>query len=232
MNKDINELGKRGPYFKLIKFPLEVEMEMITLDRKRKVWVVSDTHFFHKNLCGPTLSSWDRGYRNFSSLEEMNSTIIDNINNSVGEDDILLHLGDFMMGPRHHIFSLRERIKCKEIHLILGNHDEVLTEGHKKYKKEYADLFSSVSHYKEIRFDGTLIVLCHYPLGSWNEMGRGSINLFGHCHSNYSRTLGRQMDVGVDTNNMCPYLLSDVVTKLKNIEVQTVDHHTEKTCYG
>ena len=36
--------------------------------------------------------------------------------------------------------------------------------------------------YAEIEQDGRRLTLCHYPLRSWNGMGRGAIDLHGHSH--------------------------------------------------
>ena len=56
-----------------------------------KVFFTSDTHFYHGNIirfCN----------RPFKSVEMMNETIISNWNNTVGQDDIVFHLGDFCLG--------------------------------------------------------------------------------------------------------------------------------------
>jgi calcineurin-like phosphoesterase family protein len=54
-----------------------------------------------------------------------------------------------------------------------------------------------VRDYAEIELDSRRLVLCHYPLRSWNGMGRGAINLHGHSHGRMA-PLRRQFDVGVD----------------------------------
>lgn len=92
--------------------------------KNQNIWFTSDTHYSHSNICSAT-SKWKASNltRKFSSLEEMNNTIINNINNKVGEDDILFHLGDWSFGGLDKIFEFRKQIKCKNIHLILGNHD-------------------------------------------------------------------------------------------------------------
>ena len=52
-----------------------------------KVFFTSDTHFYHGNIirfCN----------RPFKDVEMMNETIIANWNNTIGQDDIVFHLGD------------------------------------------------------------------------------------------------------------------------------------------
>jgi calcineurin-like phosphoesterase family protein len=73
--------------------------------------------------------------------------------------------------------------------------------------------------------------MCHYPLGSWNEIGKGAIQLYGHCHGSYEFNRGRQLDVGVDSNDFKPWLLDDLVENLALIEPASVDHHNAKTSY-
>lgn len=187
------------------------------------IYISSDFHFSHTNICGPALSSWDKGYRNFDSLESMNDTIINNLNEKVGDDDVLYFLGDFAFGDKTAIPSLRNRINCKTIHLIYGNHDEMI-----RKTPEYQALFTSVGDYLEVRYKKTLFCMMHYPLGSWNQIGKGAINLFGHCHGNYSPR-GRQMDVGVDPNGFKPILLDDILDRMDNVDIISVDHHDKTT---
>ena len=99
----------------------------IKLEKNQKVFFTSDTHYSHANICSAT-TKWDfskgeRTFREFESLEEMNKTLVDNINKVVGEDDILFHLGDWSFGGIDKIWEFRKQIKCKNIHLITGNHD-------------------------------------------------------------------------------------------------------------
>lgn len=99
----------------------------IKLRTGQKVFFTSDTHYNHANICSAT-TKWDfskgeRTFRQFKSLEEMNKTLVSNINKVVGEDDILFHLGDWSFGGIDKIWEFRKQIKCKNIHLITGNHD-------------------------------------------------------------------------------------------------------------
>ena len=70
----------------------------ITLEKNQRIFFTSDTHYNHSNICSATTNwSVNDGYaRTFNSLEHMNTTIVNNINNMVGEDDILIHLGDWL----------------------------------------------------------------------------------------------------------------------------------------
>jgi len=176
-------------------------------------------------MCGPSLSKWNGGHRNFSSLKEMNDTIINNINSMVQKEDTLYHLGDFAMGNRKEIPELRSRINCKNIILVLGNHDEQL-------QKQFSSLFTQLVPYLELRINKTLVTMMHYPIASWNEIGRGSINLHGHSHGNY-KAIGRQYDVGMDCNNLMPLNLPELIAKIiTTTPIKSSDHHGAHTNYG
>jgi calcineurin-like phosphoesterase family protein len=97
---------------------------------KQNVFVTSDSHFGHNNICKNT-TAWNldeitpghAGVRDFDTLEKMNQCIVDNINNNVKENDILIHLGDWSFGGIDNIWEFRKKINCKNIYLCYGNHD-------------------------------------------------------------------------------------------------------------
>lgn len=181
------------------------------------IWFTSDFHFNHKNIAGSTLSEWSGGFRNFASLDAMNYTIIRNLNAKVAAADTLYFLGDFAFGNKQEIPLLRHSINCHNIIVLLGNHDDILA-------KNYAACFSEIHSYLEIRLSKRrLLVLCHYPIASWRDMNRGSYQLHGHCHGNYTAGHGRQIDVGVDCWDFQPINLDEVLAHQKNNSV--VDHH-------
>jgi calcineurin-like phosphoesterase family protein len=64
--------------------------------------------------------------------------------------------------------------------------------------------------------DGIMLVLCYYPFRTWNGITRGSINLHGHSHGRL-KPLTRQYDVGVDSHNLQPVLLAELLA-VKDVE--------------
>lgn len=96
------------------------------------IWLTSDTHFHHKNIVRGT-TTWGSDptkgdasvnhTRDFDTLEEHDEALIKNINAVVMPDDVLYHLGDWSFGGQEQVWNFRKRIYCKNIHLILGNHD-------------------------------------------------------------------------------------------------------------
>jgi calcineurin-like phosphoesterase family protein len=165
----------------------------------------------------------------------MNTHLVSNINEVVGQDDILFHLGDWSFGGFEQIEKFRNQIICKNIHLITGNHDYHI----ERNKDSIQSIFSSVNKYLEltVKFGvGTMLhgeqsfVLMHYPIASWNNMARGTIHLHGHVHllANQRIGKGKMMDVGVDGNDLYPISLGDVYRYMKNQPIKSMldsDHH-------
>ncbi len=163
---------------------------------EHNLFLFSDPHFMHRNLCKGT-SVWpdkEKSTRDFNTIEEMNQTIVDNINNKVGENDILYCLGDWSFSHPSNVRYFRGKLKVKTIHLILGNHDKVI----RKNKDNVQSIFSSVQDYTEIQIDKQKIILCHYPIARWRGMNRSTFMLHGHCHSKYQGE-GKILDVGIDS---------------------------------
>lgn len=208
----------------------------IILNKGQRLWFTSDTHYNHANICSST-TEWDSPVtcREFNSLEQMNSKLVNNINEVVGEDDILFHLGDWSFGGFDQIEKFRNRIVCKNIHLITGNHDHHI----ERNREDCQSMFSSVNKYVELNVKwnvGTPIqndknfVLMHFPIASWNNMARGAIHLHGHVHFEDSLRLqeGKMLDVGVDGNNLYPIDMSSIISITRDRPVKSLfkkDHH-------
>lgn len=203
------------------------------LNKDQKIWFTSDTHFSHANICKPTSKWTDTSKcRDFESLEKMNSHIINNINSMVGPDDILFHLGDWSFGGFNNILESRKRIICQNIHIITGNHDHHIENN----KDNIQSVFSSVNKYLELSVDGIEYVLMHFPISSWNNLGRGSIHLHGHVHLGPLDKIGigRCMDVGVEGNNYKPYSLEEINSILLKRLIDSPmlkDHHSRVESY-
>lgn len=172
------------------------------------VRLTSDLHLNHANIISFT-------ERPFDSVEEMNKALLDNFNNVLGVDDTLYILGDVAMGrdKSQTAASFLRQLKCKDVHLIQGNHDP------KEHQYMLDAGFKSVSDYLEIPVSSKVgAVLSHYPMLSWNGSCRGHLMLHGHIHSqgsSYNETNRenaiRRYDVGVDANDFCPVSLDEIV---------------------
>jgi len=211
----------------------------ITLEKGQRLWFTSDTHYNHANICS-AITKWTDPVtcREFKTLEHMNATLVGNINEVVGQDDILIHLGDWSFGGFEKIQEFRDKIVCKNIHLITGNHDHHI----EKNRENCQSLFSSVNKYVELNVKwnvGTLehalmndanFVLMHFPIASWNDMAKGAIHLHGHVHFPVDKRIGygKMMDVGVDGNDLYPVSLNKVLSIMHNQPIKSMfefDHH-------
>lgn len=194
------------------------------------------THYNHANICSATTQWTDPvTCREFKSLEHMNTVLVANINEVVGQNDILFHLGDWSFGGFESIAEFRNKIVCQNIHLVTGNHDHHIENN----RDQVQNLFSSVNKYLELLvktnvgtplMDEQKFVLMHFPIASWNNMARGAIHLHGHVHLNKDKRFspGKMMDVGVDGNNLHPINMNEVVSLMKNRPIKSVlpqDHH-------
>lgn len=196
------------------------------------------THYSHKNICRG-VSQWEvnegnQRTRDFNTLEEMNDVLVNNINALVKENDTLWHLGDWSFGGHQQIKIFRDRLNCKNINLVFGNHDQHIEPNNSPYR----NLFKSVQYYKEldIRVDRkwnqvqkVKICMSHYAMRVFNKSHHGAIQLFGHSHGSLPDLNNRQMDVGVDTNNYYPYHLDEILDKMLCRPIEIVDHHNQNT---
>lgn len=208
----------------------------LNLNKGQRLFFTSDTHYNHANICSAT-TKWNNPVtcREFKTLEHMNSHLVGNINEVVGQDDILFHLGDWSFGGFEQIEKFREQIVCKNVHLITGNHDHHIENNHEGCQ----NLFSSVNKYLNliVKYNvGTPLMgearfaLMHFPLASWDNMARGAIHLHGHVHFNPNMRLqeGKMMDVGVDGNMLYPIQLQEVLRIMRDRPIKSLfnfDHH-------
>ena len=200
-----------------------------------KVWITSDPHYNHKNICRG-VTEWRTpdgevpvgSTRDFNTLDQMNNTLVDNINSNVGQDDTLIMLGDIAFGGFEFIKLFLNRLICKNIHLVLGNHDHHIRNNREGIK----EMFLSVSDYLQVNIDGVNFVMTHYPFASWNGLNKGVIHLHGHVHLPASRKWGngKRLDVGVDGNNLQPYSITEIIHMMdKRTVVSEIenDHHLD-----
>ena len=209
----------------------------LVLEKDQKLFFTSDTHYSHANICKAT-TRWTDSHnaRDFKSLDAMNAALVNNINEVVGENDILIHLGDWSFSGFEKIEEFRSRLVCKNIHLVLGNHDHHIENNRDNCQSHFIE----VSNYSRLQVktkqgEELNFVLCHFPICSWQDLNKGVIHLFGHVHlpQNLKITRGKAMDVGVDGNDLSPYSLKEITSIMKPQPCCSVsvyeDHHVGST---
>ena len=132
--------------------------------------------------------------------------MVEHWNEVVAPDDEVWHLGDFAVRQSAaRIGELLGALRGTK-HLIVGNNDGPATTG--------SGQWASVQPYAELEVEGTWLVLCHYPLRTWNRIGRGALNLHGHSHGRLAPP-PRQVDVGVDRWDFRPITLAEIRVHLR-----------------
>ncbi len=173
--------------------------DTLFFEKNEHLFFTADTHFGHRNI----IKYCQRPY---TSVEEMEETIIANWNSVVDKDDLVFHLGDFAMGGSKEWSRLLQRLNGR-IHLILGNHDvQTIRSG--------VSSFEGIAMQMMLNVQGQKIYLNHYPFLCYSGSSRNTWQLFGHVHtcsnnngkdsSRLKMLLPTQYDVGVDNNNYTP----------------------------
>lgn len=176
-----------------------------------RVWVTSDLHLGHDK---PFI--WET--RGFNSVQEMNQTIIKNLQEIITKPtDELYICGDVTLGEinRGLLWQIPGRV-----HIILGNHDTDTR------ARVYKDLGWSVSFGERIKYiDSTKkeqmsFLLTHYPTltaNSKDKISQWVINISGHTHSSQKWIPDYPFiyNVACDANNCSPVALSTIVNFMK-----------------
>lgn len=182
-------------------------------------WIASDIHFSHLNIL--KYEPETRG--KFENVEQMNEVIIARWNSYVHPDDHTFILGDVAMGNISLAPSSIKRLNGHKT-LIRGNHDRTLMK-----LPEVNDLFIDIRDYLCMSAYGTGLVMSHFPFASWDgkkPTTQSTIHFHGHLHGSPSGVKGWIHDVGIDTNNLYPYDLKNLITDIKqNKPLCDVNHH-------
>lgn len=180
----------------------------------------SDNHFSHKNIhkfCPNTRPDAD--------WNVMDEKMIRQWNYQVQPEDTVWALGDFFFGDGKTSKNIMRRLNGHK-NLVYGNHDQVI-----RGDAHLQSMFESIHEYKEIKINGEMLVLFHYPIQEWNKMHHGAIALYGHIHDKISGVPGRVLNVCVDSpemNNGVPYALYRAEDVLRAGLAKEVRRHHEK----
>ena len=144
--------------------------------------------------------------RPFPSVAAMDEALAERWNAAVAPSDTVWHLGDFAVRfPAAGGAALLDRLHGTK-HLVAGNIDGPATRA--------LPGWASVQDYAELHLAGRRLVLCHYPLRTWNGQHRGAIDLHGHSHGRLE-PLPRQVDVGVDAWEFRPIGLDEILARVR-----------------
>jgi calcineurin-like phosphoesterase family protein len=183
------------------------------------VWFTADTHFGHGNIIKycqrPFLTAEEfaivradpRGKLRLSdeTVRRHDDALIEAINTRVDDHDTLWLLGDFCWGGLAEATHYRDRIRCRNVNLVWGNHDH----------RSIRPLFGEAIEQGWVRVLGTEIWVNHYPLRSWNKSFHGSWHFYGHVHGRLQREDAANpsmlvKDVGVDACGYRPWSFEEL----------------------
>ncbi|MCL2165137.1 MAG: metallophosphoesterase family protein [Oscillospiraceae bacterium] len=180
------------------------------------VFFTADQHFGHENIIG-------RCGRPFSSVEEMDSAMLENWNSRVSKQDTVYVLGDLFFKNAFPAKEYLLKLNGKK-HLIFGNHDKGWMAG-----VNPADFFLSVTQLSEISDGDRKLYLCHYPLMAWNGTAKGSYMVHGHMHNKTDiecftliRSMPNLLNAGVEVNEYQPVTFDELV---ENNKLFKENHH-------
>lgn len=163
----------------------------------RNIYVISDTHFNHANILKFTD---DKGkiFRPFSSVDEMNETMVENWNAVVRDQDIIYHLGDVYLTGGASVNQLFKRLRGRK-RWIIGNHDNPYDQMLRKHFQK-AGIWRV---WKEEK-----LIFSHVPIHESSL--RGFVNVHGHIHQNESPP-GPYVNVCVEKTDWGPVSIDTLV---------------------
>ena len=201
---------------------------------EKNVHFISDCHFGHDR-------SWLIEPRGYKSIQEHDEGLIEKWNKQVQPHDVVWSLGDFIFlkGADERMEKIIRRLNFSTLYLQPGNHTAGFRQLKEKYGRRYVledgRIVEFRNDYDEILVDNRGMVLCHYPIVSFNGQGGGNIHVHGHCHNKLVGTeignllyKGRILDVGVEAFGR-PISFKEVVDIVDGRGIVTFDHHDSKT---
>lgn len=182
----------------------------------------SDLHFGHKNI----LKFSGRPY---SSVEEMDYSLVDNWNSVVGKLDFVYLLGDVSFHNNARTVELLRQLNGRVV-LVKGNHDSLNAAIKDQYIEIHNYLERTLFSTSGTRYS---VTMCHFPMRIWNKAQHGAWNLHGHSH-NTMVPVGKQLDVGVDSAAVLlgeyrPFSIDEVAAIMNERKFVQVDGHVERT---
>lgn len=164
------------------------------------IWFTSDLHFFHDRILEFHLK---RKELFGEDIEKAKEKMILLWNSRVNKKDTVYILGDLSFGDVEQKRKLFQRLNGNKV-LILGNHDKI-----PDHLKCY---FNHITQIKNITFKKSLynflhrdleVIMCHFPLLTWEHMEKNSVMIHGHCHGKIDKinkdAKVLRVDVGLDS---------------------------------
>jgi calcineurin-like phosphoesterase family protein len=137
------------------------------------IWFCSDHHLFHQGVLNFKRKD-GTPLRSFSSVEEMNETILQRHNELVHPSDHVYFMGDVTFRTGREFDDLFNKFNGRK-RLVVGNHDAV---------KNITNHFQKISCWRVFNQskDEISFTVSHVPIHPGSV--KGSFNVHGHTHDN------------------------------------------------
>lgn len=196
------------------------------------LFFISDHHFAHARII-------QYSARPFEHVKAMDRAMIQRWNDAVGPEDTVYHLGDFTLSgrkaARKYFAQLHGHIKvlaqpwhhdCKWLPEALGPCAELTSASGFPVELLPPMVVLELEDYAE-GGHAKALVLCHYPLASWDRRHYGAWHLFGHCHGTHANG-GKSFDIGVDCTDFTPWSLEQVAARMAELPMEGPDYRASK----
>jgi calcineurin-like phosphoesterase family protein len=164
-----------------------------------QIYFTADLHFGHPNILK---HSPGRPFSDIVDIVAHDAWLLDLWLSTVDKHDTVYILGDLTFLKSDNARRLLEKLPGRKF-LIEGNHDGSI--------RAYKNYFKEVYQIKEMTFRPTVapflkedlgIVMCHYPMVTWNRKPYGTLMLHGHSHGKLdeynAQSMDLRFDVGID----------------------------------
>lgn len=173
-------------------------------------WFISDTHFSHTNIIRYT-------GRPYANVEEMNTHLITNWNQSIDKEDQVFFLGDFGLGDIDHLHAIYSQLNGHKI-CIRGNHDKNAT-----WLTRIG--FNIILESAYIKIGRHLVELIHIP----SQQPPPHFQLHGHVHEKRpNKLISNQLNLCVEVWNYKPVAEKTILSHLDKASKNKISPETPK----
>ena len=158
-------------------------------------WIVSDTHFGHRNII-----ALEPHHRPFATIEEHDEELVARWNARVGPTDRVLHLGDVFFGQGWRHLDRLNGVKD----LVRGNHDH--------YPRERYVAFRSFTASVMLRHG---VIATHLPIVMEDD-SRWTVNMHGHHHSRGPLS-PRHLNVSLEHTDLAPLHMTVLQQRVRDL---------------
>lgn len=193
-----------------------------------KYFFASDHHFGSKGVIR-------HDKRPFTDTKHMEEELVARHNSVVGPNDMVYLLGDLGFNGRKELARIIRKMKGRKV-WVPGNHCQGLLKGINEPHSVLRPLFEDITPLVYLKVPDPDhargmqdIMLCHFPMLTWNKAHHKSWMLHGHSHGNLRYPIPNQriLDVGVCCHDYTPISYEQVKEYMSTRGFDPVDHHEE-----